>query len=45
MLERETMVWNKRTAMMMFVRQVTHHLREGTAPHSLHPPPPRLQQT
>ena len=27
MLERETMVWNKRTAMMMFVRQVTRHLR------------------
>ena len=24
---------------LFFVRQVTHHLPEGTAPHRLHPPP------
>ena len=39
-------VWTKKRGRMKavvlmatFVRQVTHHLPEGTAPHRLHPPP------
>ena len=28
-----------RAPLSLLVRQVTHHLPEGTAPHRLHPPP------
>ena len=31
--------WAYSPVFQFFVRQVTHHLPEGTAPHRLHPPP------
>ena len=37
---RAKLVWVRLPGFPVFVRQVTHHLPEGTAPHCLRPPPP-----